>query len=433
MKYYCVGIKGAGMGTLANILKDLGNEVSGYDDDTHYKYTEDGLNKRNIKIYYDGSASLDKDTIVTYSKAFKPEHKEMKRLKELGLKFKEYNEVVGDLTKQFETISVCGTHGKTTTTLLISELLESVGCNYFVGDGSGYADKDNSLFVIESDEYNKHLLAYHPYLAVLTSIELDHTECYEGGLEEIKETFKTFCNKAKRVLACGDYEAIRDLNLDCVYYGINENNFVRAENIEYKENGTEFDYYEGDDLIHHFDIPVFGKYMVLNVLAGIYTARSYNVSLEKIEEVLKNFKGAKRRFKSEVIKDYVIISDYAHHPTAIKLTLEAVKQKYPNKESVAIFLPNTYSRTEALLNEFVESLENCDKAYVLDIRANREKQEDYPGITSDLIIKENDKYEKIAIDDADKLLKHKGAVLTFMSCGDIYLLEEALKKKLNDE
>ena len=75
MKYYCVGIKGAGMGTLANILKDLGNEVSGYDDDTHYKYTEDGLNKRNIKIYYDGSASLDKDTIVTYSKAFKPEHK----------------------------------------------------------------------------------------------------------------------------------------------------------------------------------------------------------------------------------------------------------------------------------------------------------------------------------------------------------------------
>ena len=173
--------------------------------------------------------------------------------------------------------------------------------------------------------------------------------------------------------------------------------------------------------------------MVLNVLAGIYTARSYNVSLEEIERVLKKFKGAKRRFKSEVIKDYVIISDYAHHPTAIKLTLEAVKQKYPNKESVAIFLPNTYSRTEALLDEFVESLENCDKAYILDIRANREKQEDYPGITSDLIIKENDKYEKIAIDDADKLLKHKGAVLTFMSCGDIYLLEEALKKKLNDE
>ena len=173
--------------------------------------------------------------------------------------------------------------------------------------------------------------------------------------------------------------------------------------------------------------------MVLNVLAGIYTARSYNVSLEEIESVLKKFKGAKRRFKSEVIEDYVIISDYAHHPTAIKLTLEAVKQKYPDKESVAIFLPNTYSRTEALLDEFAKSLENCDKAYILDIRANREKQEDFPGISSDLIIKKNNKYEKIAIDDADKLLKHKGAVLTFMSCGDIYLLEEALKNKLNNK
>src|SRR5574344_2712693 len=156
MKYYCIGIKGAGMSTLANILYDLGNDVTGYDDSTTYKYTEEGLNKRNITIFHEAH-NIDLDTIVTYSKAFKGDHPEIKRIHELGLTVREYNDVVGDVTKLFETIGVCGTHGKTTTSLLISDVLKNtIGCNYFVGDGTGYADKKNKLFVIESDEFNKH-------------------------------------------------------------------------------------------------------------------------------------------------------------------------------------------------------------------------------------------------------------------------------------
>ena len=170
MKYYCIGIKGAGMSTLANILSDLGNEVSGYDDTVKYKFTEEGLKSRGIKIYHEPH-SIDSDTIVTYSKAFSDNHPEIKRVKELGLTIRDYNQVVGDVTSMFETIGVCGTHGKTTTSLLISDILNNtLGCNYFVGDGTGHANKSNKLFVIESDEFNKHFLAYHITYVLVTPL-----------------------------------------------------------------------------------------------------------------------------------------------------------------------------------------------------------------------------------------------------------------------
>ena len=119
MKYYCIGIKGSGMSTLAQMLYDMGNEVSGYDDAKDYKFTQKGLEDRGIKIFYDGNHKVDKDTIVTASRAFSDEHPEIKRIKELGLTFKPYNEVVGEITKEFNTISISGTHGKTTTTSLL--------------------------------------------------------------------------------------------------------------------------------------------------------------------------------------------------------------------------------------------------------------------------------------------------------------------------
>ena len=126
MRYYCIGIKGSGMATLACLLHDLGNYVSGYDDEKDYKFTQKGLDERKIKIFNDGLEELPKDTIVTFSKAFTEDHKEIKRVKELGLTIKPYNEIIGDLTTMFKTISVCGTHGKTTTSSLISLVLNNV-------------------------------------------------------------------------------------------------------------------------------------------------------------------------------------------------------------------------------------------------------------------------------------------------------------------
>lgn len=433
MKYYCIGIKGAGMSTLANILSDLGNEVSGYDDTVKYKFTEEGLKSRGIKIYHEPHP-MDSDTIVTYSKAFSDNHPEIKRIKELGLTIRDYNQVVGDVTSMFETIGVCGTHGKTTTSLLISDILNNtLGCNYFVGDGTGHASKSNKLFVIESDEFNKHFLAYHPTVAVITNIELDHTECYPGGIEEIKQAFREFGNKSELIVACGDDANIRDITFDkkVIYYGFNDNNDVVAKNVKLTDKGALFDVYINGDLFDSYELPLFGKHMILNALSSIIIANKYNIDKDSIKKYIKEFKGAKRRFKEEDINGYIIIDDYAHHPTEIEVTIDAARQKYPNKEIVAIFLPNTYSRTEVLLNDFVKALSKADKSYIMDIYCDRELQSDYPNVNSDLLIEKIKNAEKISIDTVDKLLKHKGSVLCFMSCTNIYLILDEFKKRIS--
>lgn len=424
MKYYCIGIKGSGMATLAEILFDLGHEVSGYDDYKEHKFTQEGLDKRGIKIYYDSTHDIPKDTIVTYSKAFSADHPEIKRVKSLGLKIIAYNELLGKLSSEFKTIGVSGTHGKTTTSTMISHVLgETKGCNYFIGDGSGFADRKNELFTLESCEFNRHFLAYHPYYAIVTNIELEHTECYKD-IDEIIKTFEEFANKAHHVIACGDDKNVRKMNLknDVTYYGFDDCNDVVCKNVTLDENGSKFDVYIKGELYGHFDIPLFGNHMILNALACITVCNMEGVDIDKIHTLLHTFKNAKRRFKEKKFGSIVTIDDYAHHPTEIKVTIQSARQKYPNKEIVAVFLPNTYSRTEALMSDFISALKTADKAYVMDIHCDRERKEDYPGVSSDEIIKNVPNAEKISLDTVDKLLKHKNAAICFMSCTNIYEL-----------
>lgn len=424
MKYYCIGIKGSGMATLAEILFDLGHEVSGYDDYKEHKFTQEGLDKRGIKIYYDSTHDIPKDTIVTYSKAFSVDHPEIKRVKSLGLKIIAYNELLGKLSSEFKTIGVSGTHGKTTTSTMISHVLgETKGCNYFIGDGSGFADRKNELFTLESCEFNRHFLAYHPYYAIVTNIELEHTECYKD-IDEIIKTFEEFANKAHHVIACGDDKNVRKMNLknDVTYYGFDDCNDVVCKNVTLDENGSKFDVYIKGKLYGHFDIPLFGNHMILNALACITVCNMEGVDTEKIHTLLHTFKNAKRRFKEKKFGSVVTIDDYAHHPTEIKVTIQSARQKYPNKEIVAVFLPNTYSRTKALMSDFISALKTADKAYVMDIHCDRERKEDYPGVSSDEIIKNVPNAEKISLDTVDKLLKHKNAAICFMSCTNIYEL-----------
>ncbi len=436
MKYYCLGIKGAGMATLANILYDLGNEVVGYDDVTDHKFTQEGLDKRGITIYSDNTHPLDKDMILTHSVALKEDHKEIVRAKECGLKIKKYNEILGDLTDTFESICVSGTHGKTTTSTMITQILDEVyKVNYFIGDGTGFASKDNKIFVIESDEFNRHFLAYHPSYTVITNIELEHTEIYKD-IEDIRNTFETFANKTKNVVvACGDNENVRMLKLNpkTIYYGFNENNDVYAKNVSLTDEGSNFDLVVNKEEVGHFTLPLFGKHMVLNAIAAIVICHLEGVSYEKINELLSKFHNAKRRFAIENINNNVIIDDYAHHPTEIKVTLEAARQKYPNKELVAIFKPNTYSRTEKFYKEFADALNVADKVYLTEIDCNREKKEDYGNVTSKVIFDLLKNGEMISEEEADKLLKHDNAVLCFMSCASIEHLKQNYKSKLDNK
>ena len=436
MKYYCLGIKGAGMSTLANILYDLGNEVIGYDDVRDYKFTEEGLKKRGIKIFYDDSCDLDKDTIVTYSVALDINHKELQRVRNLGLKIMKYNDILGEITSQFETICVSGTHGKTTTSSLITHILDNVyKVNYFIGDGTGYADRNNKILVIESDEFNRHLLTYHPSYTVITNIELEHTEIYKD-IDDIKSTFKQFADKTKNVIvACGDNQHIRDINFDkkVLYYGFDEENDIYAKNVILEENGSSFDVYIKKEFFGHFNLPLYGKHMILNCLAAIGICKMKNVDAITMANLLKNFKNAKRRFAIENVNDTIIIDDYAHHPTEIKVTLEAARQKYPNRELVAVFKPNTYSRTAKFYKEFADSLNIADKAYITEIDCNRERKEDYDNVSSKVILDLLKNGEMISDSSVMKLLQHKKSVICFMSCASISHMKDSYKELLLNE
>lgn len=436
MKYYCIGIKGAGMSTLAQILYDLGNEVIGYDDVKDYKFTEEGLQKRGIKIYNDDSAILSSDTIVTYSAAFAPNHKEIMRVQELGLKIKKYHDILGDITKMFTTIAVCGTHGKTTTSSLISHILKNtVGCNYFIGDGTGFADLKNDLFVIESCEYNRHFLAYHPAYTVITNIELEHTECYKD-IDDIIDTFSEFANKStKKIIACGDDENIKKIKTDkeIIYYGFNKDNDLYATNVNLTENGSSFDVYYHNEFYGHFELPLFGQHMVLNTLASICIFIEKNIDYQTIHDLLTIFKNAKRRFFEEQVGDNIIIDDYAHHPTEIKVTLESARQKYPDKKLIAIFKPNTYSRTKDFKKEFIDVLNIADKTYITPIDCNRECASDYPGVNSEMILEHLNNGEIITEDTVSKLADFHNSVLCFMSCASIAHLIENYKNLFNEK
>ena len=435
MKYYCIGIKGTGMSTLAQILFDLGNEVQGYDDAKEFKFTEKGLQERNIKIYYGHDHDIDKDTIVTYSRAFSEDHPELKRVREMGLTIKKYNEIVGDITKMFNTISVAGTHGKTTTSSMIKHVINNtLGCSYFIGAGDGKVNKNNDIFVIESDEFNKHFLTYYPNYAVITNMEKEHMECYKD-LDDIISTFSTFADHTKTmVVACGDNENVRKLNTNTTiqYYGFNDNNDYIIKNHQVLKDGQSYDLYYKDELLGNFFIPLFGKHMVLNSAAAVIICMKYNIEINKIKELLKTFKNAERRFAEEKINNTVIIDDYAHHPTEIKATLLAAKEKYPNRRLVAIFKPNTYSRTKDFQKEFIDVLQIADKVYLTEIDSNREKQEDYPGVTSHMIVDNIPNAEIISEEEINKLENEKDSVVCFMSCAYVNHLIDEFKNILNN-
>ena len=258
----------------------------------------------------------------------------------MGLQMKAYGEIMGDVIDQFDTIGVSGTHGKTTTSSIIRHILEeNGGCNYFIGSGDGMATRDNKYYVVESDEFNRHFLYYHPKYAIIASMEEEHMEVYKD-IDDIRETFEKFANQTKElVIANGDNPQIRRINFKTpvMFFGFNDDNDIVIKNMNLATDGGHFDLEIKGEMLGHFDIPLYGKHMVMNAASAIAMCNYLGVSYDNIYKALSNFQNAKRRMETTVIDDTTIIDDYAHHPTEIKVTLEAVRQKYPDKKIVVVF------------------------------------------------------------------------------------------------
>ena len=428
--YYFVGIKGTGMAALARILHDKGHQVLGSDIEKE-TFTQAPLLAAGIKILPFDPANLKPGMIVIQGNAFDDDHPEIKRAHELGLKILSYPEAVENEVKNHTSIGIAGAHGKTSTTALLSHVLAAVKpTSYLIGDGVGKGNADARFFVFEADEYRDHFLAYHPDYAIMTNVDFDHPD-YFNDLADVRDSFETYGKQVQRaIFAWGDDPSLRNLNVDVpvYYYGTNPDDDFRAENIQRTPEGSTYDAYFRDQKLGTFTIHLYGEHSVLNSLAVLAVAYMEHMNMDEIQQELANFSGVKRRFSETDIADITIIDDYAHHPSEIKATIDAARQKYPDREVIAVFQPHTYSRLAAYIDGFAESLSRADKTFVTPIFGSI--RENAGNVSSADLEQRIDGSEGIDMDTMDKLLQYHTAVVVFMGAGDVEKYEDKYKDLL---
>ncbi|WP_462400018.1 UDP-N-acetylmuramate--L-alanine ligase [Lacticaseibacillus pantheris] len=422
---YFIGIKGSGMSSLALILHDLGHQVLG-SDITQYTFTQKGLEAAGIETLPFDPANLKAGYTVILGNSFTDEHPEVVRAKELGLPIYRYHEYLGKLIGDYTSIGVAGAHGKTSTTGLLAHTLGGIAkTSYLIGDGSGKGIPDSKFFVFEADEYRRHFLAYHPDYIIMTNIDFDHPDYYTG-IEDVYDAFETEAKQVKKaIFAWGDDQWLRRLDVDVpvYYYGLKDSDDFIARNVQRGLAGSEFDAYHKDELIGHFKVALYGEHAVLNSLAVVAVAYTEHLSADLIARELATFDGVKRRFSETDVADMTVIDDYAHHPSEIKATLDAARQKFPDKEIVAVFQPHTFSRTIAYLDEFAEILGTADHAFITPIFSSaREKS---GSVSAEDLAAKIDGGKVLQLDNMQPLVDFHDAVLVFMGAGDVQKYEKA--------
>jgi UDP-N-acetylmuramate--alanine ligase len=397
---HIIGIGGIGASGLAKILNSTGKKVQG-SDLIKTELTEN-LKSTGIEVFYEQKEeNITKDiSLVIYSQAITEENPEYKKAKKYGISAISYPEALGKLTKEKRTIAVSGTHGKTTTSALIVNLLNSSGIetNFVIGGeitglGNSGIGKSNYL-VIEACEYKRSFLNYQPEIEIITAIEEDHLDYYKD-INDIVSAFKEFSKKIKNkgmLIANIDdkniQSVIREYSGDRLTYGIN-NGDIKADNIVLSEKGNVFDCIYKDKKIGKFQTNLYGLHNVLNSLACISVGITLQISLKDIKASLKKFPGVNRRFQEiKNINGVIIADDYGHHPTEIEATLKGIRQKYPQKRLIVVFQPHQYSRTRFLLKSFASSFSIADEVIVPDIYFVRDSEIEKKLVNSEILVHE---------------------------------------------
>ncbi|AYE38591.1 UDP-N-acetylmuramate--L-alanine ligase [Companilactobacillus zhachilii] len=431
--YHFVGIKGTGMSALALILKDLGYEVQGSDIDK-YTFTQRGLEQAGIKILPFDENNIHEALTIVKGNAFNDDQVEIKKANDMHLSVITYPELVGKLVNDYTSIGIAGSHGKTSTTGLLAHTLSGIAkTSYLIGDGTGKGIKDAKFFVFEADEYRRHFLAYSPDYLIITNIDFDHPDYFFGGINDVVDAFESEARKTKKgIFIWGEDKHAKSIKADApIYtYGLNESDYIRATNIKRTVKGSSFDVSINGENIGNFQVPLFGEHNVLNSLAVIGVGHMEKLDHALINRELQTFSGVKRRFSEKKVADQVIIDDYAHHPQEIKATIDAARQKYPDKKIIAVFQPHTYTRTLALMDDFAKSLDLADEVYLTNIFGSI--REAHGDITSkDLGDKIHKGGNVLTLDDLSSLLDYHNTVMIFMGAGDVQKYETAYEQLLS--
>lgn len=451
-RLYFVGIGGAGMSGIAEILHNLDYEIAG-SDSTPSDITE-YLSKLGVKVFNSHQGeNLGDSQVVVISSAVGEDNSEVIEARRRGLPVIKRAEMLGELMRLKYSIGIAGTHGKTTTTSMIGRILQQG--NYqptlIVGGvvaelGTGAALGTGDYLVAEADEYDKSFLSMYPSMAVVTNMEPDHLDCYKDE-EDLYRSFVAYMNRVpfygSVIIPNEDKNIAKYKELIARPYftfGLNEDADYRAVDIKREIGRTTFTVLRRNELLGELILRVPGQHNVMNALAATSAATELEVSFTTISDALLAFKGVGRRF--EIIgqaNNITVIDDYAHHPTEIAATLKTAKENYKGRV-IVIYQPHLFSRTRDFLNQFADSLSIADKTLMVDIYPAREKP--IEGVTSKAIV---DVAVKKKLGDFEYLgpkenaparaveIAKPGDVIITMGAGSVTLLKlkilEMLKKK----
>lgn len=426
-----IGIKGTGMASLALLLKDLGYDVAG-SDIAKYTFTQVPLEKAGIPVTQFSPDNIkDSGQVIVKGNAFKNDNVEVKACEDKQIAWQSYPDTVEEIVQMHTSIGVSGTHGKTSTTGILARVMgEAAPTSYLIGDGEGKGVKDSRFFVYEADEYRRHFLAYHPDYQIMTNIDFDHPDYFKDQ-DDYTSAFQTAANQTKKALfVWGGNERLQALEakIPKYTYGFEDNDDFQAVDVNRTTAGAEFTVITNGKEIGRFTIHLFGDHNILNATAVIAVAYTEKIPLDDIKKGLLSYTGAKRRFSEKDFGDINVIDDYAHHPTEMRATIQAARQKFPNKRLVVVFQPHTFTRTKKYAKDFEEILRGVDKAYITPIYASaREASGD---ISSNDLVANIPGSEVINLDNIADLAQNQDSVIVFMGAGDIQKYEDALEKLL---
>ena len=386
-----VGIGGAGMCGIAEVLKNQGYRVSGSDIKAS-KVTQN-LESKGIQVYIGHSADNLTDTdVLVVSTAIDPENPEVKAAIERRIPVVRRAEMLGELMRYRHGIAVAGTHGKTTTTSLLTTMLaeENLDPTYVIGGqlnrtGVNAALGASRILVAEADESDASFLHLQPMAAIVTNIDADHMDTYGGSFEVLKDTFVQFLHLLPfygLAVVCGDDANIREImpriGRPVLTYGFNDDNDIRAIDVVQEGMCSHFTVLRKEHEPLRVTINMPGLHNVLNALAAIGVASDEGVSDAAISRALEGFGGVGRRFQVQgefALGDGTVklVDDYGHHPKEVEATIKAARASHPDRRLVMLFQPHRYSRTRDCFDDFVEVLSQVDQLLLLEVYAAGEK------------------------------------------------------------
>ena len=435
-KYFFIGIGGIGMSSIAQYLYEKENTILGYDasENKSVKILEKKgikvINKLSLKSIPDYMKN--DDVIVVYTPAIPDDNIFLKYFRANGnKKIQKRSEILGEISKQSKCIAIAGTHGKTTTTAIISHLFHSSGIHFkaFIGGimkcfDSNYINTGNDYILVEADEYDRSFLNLNPNYAVITSIESDHLDIY-GDYKSLSESFQLFRNNVKDVLIT---DAEIDIDKD-FSFSIKSDSDYRVNNIKILENGIRFDLKTPNNFYSNIFANIIGLHNLENVLAALSIIDQIEeIDIQNLIPFLSNFKGIERRMDIYKLDNKVIIDDYAHHPTEIESVINTIQTNYKNKSKAVVFQPHLFSRTRDFMDEFAIVLSKFDEVYLLDIYPARENP--INGVNSQILLEKINCSKKKIIDGKsieNIVLNSKMEVISILGAGNI---SENLNKEI---